>query len=72
METPYMAELLSYSSQEPELADFADWLRHCEGTEKFVAFAARFVSIGQQLKVAEGYETRRVLLEEQRALEAGF
>ncbi|WP_035557927.1 hypothetical protein [Hymenobacter sp. IS2118] len=72
LEMPYLAELLPYSSQDPELADFADWLRHFESTAKFMAFAARFVSIGQQLKGADDYETRRALLDERRALEAGL
>ena len=72
LEMPYLAELLPYSSQQPELADFAAWLRQFECTEKFAAFAARFVRLGQQLKVADGYETRRALLDERRALETGF
>jgi hypothetical protein len=72
LEMPYLAELLPYSSQQPELADFATWLGQVERTEKFAAFAARFVSLGQQLKVADGYETRRALLDERRALETEF
>lgn len=72
LEMPYLAELLPYSRQQPELADFAAWLRQFECTEKFAAFAARFVRLGQQLKVADGYETRRALLDERRALETGF
>lgn len=72
LEMPYLAEQLPYSSQQPELADFAAWLSRFERTENFVAFAARFVSLGQQLKVADGYETRRALLDERRALETGF
>ena len=72
LEMPYLAEQLPYSSQQPELADFAAWLHQLERTEKFAAFAARFVSIGQQLKGADGYETRRALLDELRALETGF
>ena len=72
LEMPYLAELLPYASQQPELADFAAWLGQFEGTEKFAAFAARFVSLGQQLKVATEYETRRALLDELRLLEAAF
>ena len=72
LEMPYLAELLPYSSQQPELADFADWLRQFERTEKFATFADHFISIAQQLKVADGYETRRALLDERRALETGF
>lgn len=72
LEMPYLAEQLPYSSQQPELADFADWLGQLEGTAKFTAFAARFIGIGQQLKEATGSETRRALLDERRALEAGF
>lgn len=72
LEMPYLAEQLPYSSQQPELADFAAWLHQFERTETFAAFAARFVSIGQQLQGADGYETRQVLLDELRALETGF
>ena len=72
LEMPYLADILPYSSKQAELADFADWLREFERTEKFAAFAARFVGIAQELKVASGLEARRVLLDERRALEAGF
>ena len=72
LEMPYLAEQLPYASQQPELRDFAIWLGQFECTEKFAAFAARFIGIGQQLKVADGYETRRALLDERRALEADF
>lgn len=72
LEMPYLAEQLPYSSQQPELADFTDWLGQFERTEKFTTFAARFISLGQQLKVAEGNEARRMLLDELCALETGF
>ena len=72
LEMPYLAELLPYSSQQSALADFAHWLRQFEHTEKFATFSDHFISIAQQLKVADGYETRRALLDERRALEIGF
>ena len=72
LEMPHLAEQLPYSSQQPELADFAAWLGQFERTEQFATFAARFVALRQQLQVAEGYETRGGLLDELRALETGF
>ena len=72
LEMPYLAEQLPYSSQQPELADFAAWLGQFERTEQFATFAARFMALRQQLQVAEGYETRRALLDELRTLETGF
>ena len=72
LEMPYLAEQLPYSSQQPELADFAAWLGQFERTEKFAAFAARFISLRQQLKSAEGSEARRALLDELRWLETTF
>ena len=72
LEMPYLAEQLPYASQQPELADFAAWLSQFERTEKFATFAARFISLQQQLKTATEYETRRALLDELRLLETDF
>lgn len=71
LEMPYLAEQLPYASQQPELADFAAWLSQFERTEKFATFAARFISLRQQLKITTEYETRRALLDELRLLETG-
>ena len=72
LEMPYLAEQLPYSSQQPELADFAAWLGQFERSESYRAFAQRFVQLRQQLQAADGYETRRALLDELRGLETGF
>lgn len=72
LEMPYLAELLPYSSQQPELADFAAWLDQFERTEKFATFADRFISLRQQLKEAEGSESRQALLDKLRLLETEF
>ena len=72
LELPYLAEQLPYASQQPELADFAAWLSQFERTEKFATFAARFISLRQQLKITTEYETRRALLDELRLLETDF
>ena len=72
LETPAQAGQLPYSGQQPELTDFAAWLAQLERTEKYGTFAARFVALSQQLQTAVGYETRRALLDELRALETGF
>ena len=72
LEMPDLAELLPYSSQQPELADFAAWLGGFERSVKYQAFAQRFGQLRQQLLEAEGYETRGALLDELRALKTGF
>lgn len=72
LEMPYLAEQLPYSSQQPALADFAAWLGQFEHSEEYVAFTTRFVQLRQQLKVADGSETRRALVDELRELETRF
>ena len=72
LEMPYLAGQLPYSSQQPALAGFARWLQEFESTEKFRAFAANFLRLGQELQAATDPETRRALFEARRTLETSF
>ena len=72
LETPGMAEQLPYSSQQPELAAFSQWLDQFVSTEKFRDFSTQYISLGQALRVADDYETRRGLGDARRALETSF
>lgn len=72
LEMPGMAEQLPYSSQQPELAGFAQWLSQFVSTAKFRDFSARFLGLGQALQTATDYDTRRALLAARRALETSF
>lgn len=72
LEMPYLAEQLPYSSQQPELTGFAHWLGQFLSTERFRDFSARFLHLGQELRAATDYDTRRALLEARRALETNF
>lgn len=72
LEMPYLAEQLPYSSQQPELAGFAHWLNQFLSTENFRDFSARFLNLGQELRAATDYETRRALLDARRALATNF
>ncbi|WP_310392171.1 DUF6155 family protein [Hymenobacter sp.] len=67
-----LTEQLPYSSQQPELAGFAQWLGQFLSTEKFRDFSARFLRLGQALQSTADYETRRALLDARRALETNF
>ena len=72
LEMPYQAALLPYSSQQPKLAGFAQWLSQFVSTAKFCDFSARFLGLGQALQTATDYNTRRALLTTRRALETSF
>ena len=72
LEMPYQAALLPYSSRQPELTGFAQWLSQLVSTAKFRDFSARFLGLGQALQTAADYETRRALLDARRALETTF
>ena len=72
LEMPGMAEQLPYSSQQPELVGFAQWLSQFVSTAKFCDFSARFLGLGQALQTATDYDTRRALLAARRALETSF
>lgn len=72
VETPAQARLLPYSSSQPALLDFADWLSGFLATARFSAFSAEYLRLSRELRAATEYPARRALVEALRALETGF
>jgi hypothetical protein len=66
------ADNLTYSYDQPNLADFADWLDNFTKTEKFVATSQKFIDIYKRLKTESDTETRHYLIRQARQLEEQF
>ncbi|NLP59460.1 hypothetical protein [Lutibacter sp. B1] len=63
-----LVEQLIYSKDQNELIDFADWLENFITTEKFYAFANKFIEIESILKTEQIGEKRTNLVKEKRKL----
>jgi hypothetical protein len=63
------AKALTYTSDQPGLADFGDWLQELIKTEDFVRRSSRYVEIYRQLKSETDKERRRLLVQEAFQLE---
>jgi hypothetical protein len=57
-------QALTYASDEPNLIDFAGWLRKLITTEDFIRRSSQYVEIYRQLKTETDKESRRRLVEE--------
>ncbi len=57
-------QALTYTSDQPDLIDFADWLRELIATEDFIRRSSRYVEIYRQLKTETDKESRRRLVKE--------
>jgi len=57
-------QALTYTSDQPNMIDFADWLRKLITTEDFIRRSSRYVEIYRQLKAETDKESRRRLVEE--------
>ncbi len=55
---------LAYSSTQPDLVDFAEWLRELISSEEFTRRSSRYIDIYQRLKTEKDQETRRLLVQE--------
>jgi len=62
-------EALTYTRDQPGLADFGDWLQELTTTEDFARRSSRYVEIYRQLKSETDKESRRRLVEETFQLE---
>jgi hypothetical protein len=58
-----------YSSQQPELADFSEWLGKLIATEEFKSRCDKYIDIFKRLKTENDYETRHYLIMQARQLE---
>lgn len=72
IDIPEFADYLTYLSDQPNLADFADWLDKFTKTEKFVATSQKFINIYRRLKTENDSETRHYLIRQARQLEEQF
>jgi hypothetical protein len=72
IDIPEFADNLSYSYDQPTLADFADWLDKFTRTEKFVTTSQKFIEIYRRLKTETDSETRQYLIRQARQLEEQF
>jgi tetratricopeptide (TPR) repeat protein len=57
-------QALTYTSDQPDLLDFSDWLRDLISTEEFIRRSIRYVEIYRQLKTETDKESRRRLVQE--------
>lgn len=55
---------LNYSSEQEELADFTEWLREFEKSERFQVIREKYIEINKRLLHEEDYETRLYLLKQ--------
>lgn len=69
---PEFADNLTYSYDQPNLANFADWLDNFTKTEKFVATSQKFIDIYRRLKTENDSEIRDYLIKQARQLEEQF
>jgi hypothetical protein len=62
-------DYLDYSSGQPELADFSEWLDNLIATEDFKNRCDKYVDIHKRLKTENDHETRHYLIMQARQLE---
>jgi hypothetical protein len=62
IDVPQYTEYYTYSAKQQELADFTNWLREFEQSEKFKSVAERFIKAMIRLKTEEDPETRHYLV----------
>jgi len=62
-------QALTYTSDQPDLLDFSDWLKKLITTEDFDRRSSRYIEIYRQLKTETDKESRRRLIHEAFQLE---
>jgi hypothetical protein len=62
VDIPEFTAFFKYTSSEPEIADFAEWLEQLTSTEKFKTVKQKFIDIQIRLKTEDDRETRSYLL----------
>jgi len=61
VDKPEFTQYLTYSSKNPDLSDFSNWLNHTVNEEKFKAASTKFVDVQKRLLVEDDLETRGYL-----------
>jgi hypothetical protein len=62
METTFFTEKFDYSSNQTELVDFTDWLKHYIIQETFIMATSKYIEIYKRLKTEQDREKRGYLL----------
>ncbi len=69
LEVPGFTDYFNYSSEQPELADFSEWLDHLVSAEDFKNRCEKFIVIHKRLRTETDKETRHYLIMQARQLE---
>lgn len=57
-----LAEMLSYSINDPDFADFGEWLDNFQASEKFITAKTELIEIENKLEKEAVGETRTALV----------
>lgn len=69
IDIPSYCDNFTYSSTQPNLSDFSDWLAKYLETEFFITLSTKFIDINKRLKTERDNETRGYLFRQARQLE---
>lgn len=69
LEAPSYVECLVYTSKDPELKEFSDWLDEFVSTELFVKLTDKYVEINIRLKTEDNRKVRHYLVTQASQLE---
>ena len=64
MAVPGFTEYFEYSSKQPELADFSEWLDNLIATDEFKSRCDKYIDIYKRLETENDMETRHYLIEQ--------
>jgi len=62
MQVAGFTEYLEYSSKQPELAEFSEWLDNLIVTPDFKSRCEKYIAIYKRLKTENDFETRHYLI----------
>ena len=69
---PNHIENLEYSCNQPEFAEFTNWMRNLINTEKFISTSTKYIEIHVRLKTEDDRETQHYLGEHANQLMENF
>lgn len=72
IDIPAYTDYFSYTYNQPDLADFADWLDKFTKSDKFIAASQKFIDIHKRLKTEKDSKTRQYLLKQMYQLRDNF
>lgn len=72
IDIPDYVNYFNYSSKQPHLIDFSDWLDNHTRTERFQAACQKYIDINKRLKKENDPETRGDLIRQVRKLEEQY